>query len=122
MVYRAEKEEEFSEKFRSGWDYFMTDVVKTAQDHGFCTDPRQFSPPTAIALMHEELSEALNADRRDNPPDDHCPEFDSISVEFADLLIRMMVFANTVGLDIPGALFAKAEYNKSRPFKHGKKY
>jgi len=42
-----------------------------------------------IALMHSELSEALEAHRK-NLKDDHLPEFDGVDVELVDCIIRAM--------------------------------
>jgi NTP pyrophosphatase (non-canonical NTP hydrolase) len=75
----------------------------------------------AIALMHSELSEALEGHRKDLQ-DDHCPEFKSTEVELADLIFRVMDTATGLGLDVIGAFEAKYKYNASRPYKHGKNY
>ena len=75
----------------------------------------------AIALMHSELSEALEALRKPGP-DKHCPEFNALDVEFADLLIRLFDFCGGRHIDIAGSLLAKAEFNCTRPYKHQKKF
>ena len=75
-----------------------------------------------IALMHSELSEALEAQRCGNPPDKHCPDLSSVEVEFADVIIRMMDTAAALGLRVPEAILAKHQYNISRPYLHGKEF
>ena len=87
---------------------------------GFWQKPLEVG--TRIALMHSELSEALEADRKGNPPDKHLPEFDSITVELADTIIRILDFAGGYDLPIGEALVKKLEFNKTRPHKHGKSF
>lgn len=74
-----------------------------------------------IALMHSELSEALEADRKDLT-DSHLPERKGLEVELADCLIRILDFAGMMNMDIGGAVKEKLEFNRSRDFKHGKAY
>jgi len=71
--------------------------------------------------MHSELSEALEADRHGNPPDDKIPEFSGIEAELADTIIRILDTAEADGLDVIGAMVAKAEMNVGRSHKHGGK-
>lgn len=75
-----------------------------------------------IALMHSELSEALEALRHGNPPDDHIPEFSGVEAEMADEIIRVAEFCHARGYRLEEAVMAKMAYNESRPYKHGKKF
>lgn len=75
-----------------------------------------------IALMHSELSEALEAIRHNNPPDSHCPEHSSVAVELADTIIRILDYAGGYNVNVGAALEAKLEFNRSRPHKHGKEF
>jgi NTP pyrophosphatase (non-canonical NTP hydrolase) len=75
-----------------------------------------------IALMHAELSEALEALRADNPPDDKIPEFTGAEAELADCVIRIMDLAGRRGWRIGDAIIAKMAFNATRPHKHGKKF
>ena len=74
-----------------------------------------------IALMHSELSEALEAIRNGNPPDDKIPEFTGVEAELADVIIRIMDMAAAKGYRVGEAVVAKINYNKTRPYKHGGK-
>lgn len=76
----------------------------------------------AIALMHSELSEALEWLRHGNKKSDHIPEFSGLEEEMADVIIRIMDFAGGFDLDIAGAVIAKIAYNETREHKHGKEF
>jgi hypothetical protein len=66
-----------------------------------------------VALMHSELSEALEADRK-GLKDDKLPHRDGREVEFADLIIRVLDTAAALGLDVAGAIIEKNRYNRTR--------
>jgi NTP pyrophosphatase (non-canonical NTP hydrolase) len=74
-----------------------------------------------IALIHSELSEALEGHRKDSM-DDHLPNRKMLEVELADAVIRIFDMAGGLSLDIGGAIIEKLKYNLGRPDKHGKRY
>lgn len=91
---------------------------RTAYDAGWYRDPetgadieRNFGE--VVALMHSELSEALEADRK-GLMDDKLPHRDGREVEFADCIIRILDTAAVLGLDVAGAIIEKNRYNKTR--------
>lgn len=66
-----------------------------------------------IALIHSELSEALEGIRK-NLNDDHLPHRKMEEVELADAVIRIMDYCGAFSLDLEGAIKEKLEYNKHR--------
>ncbi len=91
---------------------------KTATDAGWYLDPATGEPVTrnfgeVVALMHSELSEALEADRK-GLMDDKLPHRDGREVEFADCIIRILDTAAALGLDVAGAVIEKNRFNKQR--------
>ena len=95
-------------------------VHANAVDHGWWEEPREDG--TLIALIMSEAAEALEALRKGNGPDEHCPQFSGAEVELADVIIRIMDMAEARGWDVAGAIVAKHEFNKTRPYKHGKEF
>ena len=66
-----------------------------------------------IALMHSELSEALEGVRK-NLQDEKLPHRKAEEVELADLLIRVFDYCGAYGLDVGGAFVEKMAYNETR--------
>lgn len=82
-----------------------------AYDAGWHSKPRE--PGTMIALIHSEISEAMEGVRKDLM-DDHLPHRKMVEVEMADAVIRIMDFCGKYNLDIGGAIVEKLNYNTSR--------
>lgn len=97
--------------------------------------------PVKLALIHSEVSEALEADRRNNyfdsnidvmngwvSDEDFKSEFEeklkgTFEDELVDILLRVIGLAAWKGIDLEKHAAAKMRYNSLRPHKHGgKKY
>lgn len=122
---------------------------ENAVKHGFWEPPLPFG--TAIALIHSELSEALEEERNGNPdvwfacnesdnfictPQDEteCLMYgkeslckyrsrkpEGVAVELADAVIRIADLCGHLGIDLEEVIEIKMAYNEGRPYKHGKK-
>lgn len=73
--------------------------------------------PTDIALMHSELSEALEAMRHER-----WTGKDGVGEELADVVIRVLHFAGKHSINLGQELVRKMTLNLERPFKHGKEF
>lgn len=87
-------------------------------DHGWYDEQRSFGD--RIALMHSELSEALEAYRSGNPPSDKI-NAPAVAEELADLLIRLADFCYANQIDLADAVVKKMWHNKDRSHRHGGK-
>jgi NTP pyrophosphatase (non-canonical NTP hydrolase) len=77
--------------------------------------------PEKLMLIVSELGEAVEAHRK-GAKDQHLPQFDGLTAELADAVIRILDLAHHCNLPLADAIEAKHKYNKSRPYKHGKEY
>lgn len=47
---------------------------------------------------------------------------EGVAVEMIDCLIRILDWCGSAGVDVEAAISRKHEYNKGRPYKHGKRF
>ena len=107
-------------KFEKEWNRISKKVYMNAVNHGFWQE--EPNDGERMALIHAEISEALEALRNGNPSSNKIMEYSSLEEELADTVIRIMDYAFGNDLDIAGAIIAKIEYNKSREYMHGKSF
>lgn len=98
--------------------YLAMDAHNIARDHGFTYDNKD----QQYALFHSEVSEGFETLR--GPPgfcSSKIPDFTAEEEELADVVLRILGYSHAHGLRIAEAMFAKNEYNRTRPYKHGGK-
>lgn len=98
----------------------INDFVNTAHSASFTAgwwDDTDMSEkhvvPAKIALIHSELSEALEGDRTGSM-DKHLPHRRNVEVELGDAMIRIADLAGAMELDLGGAIVEKMAYNTER--------
>ncbi len=115
----------------------IEEAHKNAVEHGWWEGERNIG--MLIALMHSELSEALEEYRNSNDrirclpiyysgdefisnePTECCKKPEGLAVELADVCIRIFDFCGAYEIDLEKAIEIKMAYNKTRPYRHGGK-
>ena len=69
--------------------------------------------PELLMLIVTEVAEAMEGYRKDLM-DDHLKHRKMVEVELADAVIRIFDTAGGYGMDLPGAIMEKHQYNKQR--------
>lgn len=115
-----------------GMNYLAQKIHNDNVERGFYDEKRELG--TLLMLIVSEVSEALEADRKGRHVDitelteyDKTVGFkesikDSFEDEIADTFIRLFDLVGYLNIDIESHINAKLEFNKTRGYKHGKKY
>ncbi|MGO4890310.1 MazG nucleotide pyrophosphohydrolase domain-containing protein [Anaerobacillus sp. MEB173] len=87
------------------------EAYETAKSKGWHDEERETG--TLLALIHSEVSEALEADR--------IGDKDNFVEELADVCIRIFDLCGSKEIDLETAILKKMDRNKQRSYKHGGK-
>lgn len=97
--------------------------------HGFSTGSgSRLETIEKLILAIGEISEAVEELRAGHHPQDiyYNPEKpdkpEGFPIEIADTIIRLLQLSAALDIDVDMAVALKNEYNKSRPYKHGKQF
>ncbi len=84
---------------------------RVTQPHEWSNDP--YKIPGVLALIHSEVSEALEGYRLDDR--------ENFAEELADVIIRVLDLTSGLGIDIDHEVQMKMQKNREREFRHGGK-
>lgn len=83
----------------------------TAKSKGWHDEERELG--TVLCLIHGEVSEAMEAARKN--------DMNNFLEELADVCIRVFDLCGAYQLNLENAISKKMQFNKTRPYKHGGK-
>lgn len=102
----------------------QSEIHRVAVEKGWWDDASMSIIPEKLALIHGEISEALECYRDPEEFEDYFSSSgkpEGFGFELADTIIRILDLAGFLGLDMDELVRTKHEYNKSRSYRHGGK-
>lgn len=108
---------------KGSWNSMHLAINIAEEDGGTSTkDIKDAFIAQKLALVHTEVSEAVEALRKDGYESNEYGLFekDSFSDELADSIIRILDLCGELNIDIQKQINWKLEKNKQREFMHGK--
>lgn len=112
------------------FEKLSSDIFAWATDKGFWEESENRNLGELLALIHSEVSEALEVIRSPDQlqSDKYLPEYPAALVELADIIIRVLdLYQGLVAYHgfphmLLEAIYAKMYLNELRPHKHGKRF